>query len=427
MKTLITNAKIFHNHHLMDGEMLFDENEILEIAPSIERNDEEWQIVDAEGLAVLPGLVDTHVHLRDPGFTAKETIATGTMAAAAGGVTTVFAMPNVRPFPSTVEAMESYLKHIEENANVRVFPFGTITNDEAGKVPTDYKALKTLGIRWFSDDGVGVQSGEVMAQAMKQAKAADVLLSCHTEDMNYRKLKASVHDSEYAKQNGWIGIPSACESEQLKRDLVMVIGNGLKYHADHISAKESVQALHAAKAQGADCSGEVTAHHLLLEDKDVKGPMWKMNPPLRSHEDRMALIEGLENGDLDFIANDHAPHTMEEKSRSMEQAPFGIVSLETAFPLLYTEFVHSQKRWSLRQLIEWMAEKPAARFGLEKTGKLETGCRPDFFIADLHADVTIDPEKFQSMGKNTPFGGWKSVVDIKQTWFEGKPVYTKEM
>lgn len=425
MKTLITNAKIFYQHHLMDGEMLFDEHEILNIAPTIERQ-EDWQVVDGQGLAVLPGLVDTHVHLRDPGYTTKETIATGTMAAAAGGYTTIFAMPNVKPFPSTADVMERYLKNIEEHANVRVFPFGTITNDEQGKVPTNYRALKELGIHWFSDDGVGIQSEEVMALAMKRAKEADVMFSCHTEDMAYRKQKASVHESEYATQNGWIGIPSACESEQLKRDLVMVISNGLKYHADHISAKESVQALHAAKAQGADCSGEVTAHHLLLEDKDVKGPMWKMNPPLRSHEDRMALIEGLENGDLDFIANDHAPHTMEEKTRPMELSPFGIVALETAFPLLYTEFVENQKRWSLNQLIGWMAEKPAKRFGLEKCGKLEIGYRPDFFIADLNADVTIDPDTFQSMGKNTPFAGWKSVVDIKQTWFEGKPVYTKQ-
>lgn len=425
MKTLITNAKIFYQHHLMDGEMLFDEHEILDIAPTIERQ-EDWQVVDGQGLAVLPGLVDTHVHLRDPGYTTKETIATGTMAAAAGGYTTIFAMPNVKPFPSTADVMERYLKNIEEHANVRVFPFGTITNDEQGKVPTNYRALKELGIHWFSDDGVGIQSEEVMALAMKRAKEADVMFSCHTEDMVYRKQKASVHESEYATQNGWIGIPSACESEQLKRDLVMVISNGLKYHADHISAKESVQALHAAKAQGADCSGEVTAHHLLLEDKDVKGPMWKMNPPLRSHEDRMALIEGLENGDLDFIANDHAPHTMEEKTRPMELSPFGIVALETAFPLLYTEFVENQKRWSLNQLIGWMAEKPAKRFGLEKCGKLEIGYRPDFFIADLNADVTIDPDIFQSMGKNTPFAGWKSVVDIKQTWFEGKPVYTKQ-
>lgn len=424
MKTLITNAKIFYQNHLMEGEMLFDEHEILNIADQIER-EEDWQIVDGQGFAVLPGLVDTHVHLRDPGYITKETIATGTMAAAAGGYTTIFAMPNVKPFPSTVEAMESYLKNIEQNAKVRVYPFGTITNDEQGKVPTNYRALKELGIHWFSDDGVGIQSQEVMAQAMKKAKEADVMFSCHTEDMKYRKQKASVHESEYAAQNGWIGIPSACESEQLKRDLRMVIANGLKYHADHISAKESVQALHAAKAQGADCSGEVTAHHLLLEDKDVKGPMWKMNPPLRSHEDRMALIEGLEKGDLDFIANDHAPHTMEEKTRPMELSPFGIVALETAFPLLYTEFVENQKRWSLNQLIGWMAEKPAKRFGLEKCGKLEIGYRPDFFIADLNADVTIDPSTFQSMGKNTPFGGWKSVVDIKQTWFEGKPVYTK--
>lgn len=433
MKTLICNTDIFYDGRLQPAEMLFDEHEILEIAPQIdlskyeaeETGNEAIVRVDGEGLALLPGLVDTHVHLRDPGYTEKETIATGSKAAAAGGFTTIFAMPNVKPFPSTVEAMEAYLKNIEENAIVHVHPFGTITDNEAGHTPTDYEALKKLGIVWFSDDGVGVASGDVMKEAMEKAAKAGVLFSCHTEDMNYRQPGASVHAGPYAEKNGWIGIPSACESAQLIRDLHMAEDIPVAYHADHISAKESVAALKAAKEKGVNCSAEVTAHHLLLEDKDVKGTFEKMNPPLRSHEDRMALIEGLENGSLDFIANDHAPHTAEEKSRPMDKAPFGIVALETSFPLLYTEFVHNQKRWSLKQLLEWMAEKPAARFGLERTGKLAKGCRPDFFLADLQADTVIDPDTFQSKGRNTPFAGWPSVVEIKETWVDGKPVYTK--
>lgn len=421
----IKNARIFYDGSLQNLEMLFDQEKILQIAPEIEVDDD-VEIIDAKGLAVLPGLVDTHVHLREPGYEAKETIAAGSRAAAAGGFTTIFAMPNLRPYPSTVETMEPYLEKIANDAVVRVIPFGTITDDEAGRTPTDYAALKKLGIHQFSDDGVGVASGDVMQEAMKKAVEADVLFSCHTEDMNYRAPGASVHEGPYAKKNGWIGIPSACESAQLIRDLGYARQIPVAYHADHISAKESVEALRQAKRDGVNCTAEVTAHHLLLEDRDVQDAMEKMNPPLRSHEDRMALIEGLEDGTLDFIANDHAPHTMEEKARPMDKAPFGIVALETAFPLLYTEFVDRQKRWSLKQLLEWMAAKPAKRFGLEKTGELREGYRPDFFLADFDRTYTIDPADFESKGKNTPFGGWTANVCVMQTWSEGRPVWTRK-
>lgn len=421
-----THVKIFYDNALQEGEMLFDETQILAIAPSIE-TDEKVEEIDGKGLCLLPGLIDTHVHLREPGYEQKETIASGTKAAAAGGFTTIFAMPNLKPFPSNREVMKAYIAKIQEDALVRVFPFGTITINEAGMEVTDYEALKELGILWFSDDGVGVGSKDVMAEAMKRAAKADVLFSCHTEDMNYRSPGASVHQGPYAKKNGWIGIPSACESEQLIRDLNLAHKIPITYHGDHISALESVEALRQAKKDGVNCSAEVTAHHLLLEDKDVKGTMEKMNPPLRSHKDRMALIEGLEDGTLDFIANDHAPHTLEEKSRAMDKAPFGIVSLETAFPLLYTEFVHNQQRWSLKQLLEWMAKKPALRFGLEKCGELKVGYRPDFFLANLNKENIIDPANFFSKGKNSPFKGWKSVVQVEETWVNGKPVFIRTL
>lgn len=423
-KTLIRGARIYHQRALQDLQILFDETQILELAPSIDE-DKADQIIDADDLVLLPGLVDTHVHLREPGYEAKETIATGSRAAAAGGFTTIFAMPNLKPFPSTVESMKPYLEKIESDAVVRVIPFATITLNEAGKQLSDFKALKDeLGIRYFSDDGVGVADDELMREAIRQAAKEDVLLSCHTEDMRYRKPGASVHEGVQALAHGWIGIPSACEAVPFARDLQYATEIPAKYHGDHISAKESVEALRKAKAAGANVSAEVTAHHLLLEEGDVTGPMFKMNPPLRSHEDRMALIEALEDGTLDFIANDHAPHTMEEKSRPMDKAPFGIVSLETAFPLLYTEFVEKQKRWSLAQLMDWMAEKPADRFGLEATGRIEEGCRPDFFLADLRADYAIDPKRFASKGKNTPFAGWKACAKVVETYAMGRPVYT---
>lgn len=428
-RTLIAGADVFTGGCLQKVDVLFDERGILEIARDLKDKysfDPQVELVTADGLTLLPGLVDTHVHLRDPGYTEKETIETGTKAAAAGGFTTIFAMPNVKPFPSSAEVMKDYLDHIERSACVRVFPFGTITDNEAGQTPSDYTGMKELGIAWFSDDGVGVQSGKIMEEAMKQAVEADVLFSCHTEDMNYRAPQASVHAGRHAEKNGWIGIPGECESEQLKRDLKLAVKIGVRYHADHISSKQSVEALHEAKAAGGRVSAEVTAHHLLLEDRDVRSPMEKMNPPLRSHADRMALIEGLENGDLDWIANDHAPHTQEEKSRSMEQAPFGIVALETAFPLLYTHFVAKTGRWSLAQLIGWMSVKPARGFGLERTGKIEPGYRADLFLADLNADSVIDASKFVSKGKNTPFDRWKTCVTIEQTWVDGRRVWNRE-
>lgn len=428
MKTLIKNGQVLLGEGLLPRDILLDENEILQIAENINLDtdtDTDIDIIDASGLCVLPGLVDTHVHLREPGFEEKETIKTGSMAAAHGGFTTIFAMPNVHPYPSDIHSMEKYLQKIKEDAMVRVIPFGTITDDERGEKPTDYEALKTLGISWFSDDGVGVQSSKVMSDAMDQAEKAGVLFSCHTEDMNYRSPGACVHEGEALKNTGWIGIPSACESAQLIRDLDLLEEkkSTLAYHADHISAKESVAALAKARAAGVNCSGEVTAHHLLLEDKDVKGPNWKMNPPLRSHEDRMALIEGLESGALDFIANDHAPHTAQEKSRPIDKAPFGIVSLETSFPLLYTEFVSRQKRWSLGQLVNWMSTAPARRFGLEKTGEIKPGYRPDLVLVDLNQTDIIHPEDFLSKGKNTPFAGWQTDCRIMQTIAGGKTVY----
>lgn len=422
MKTLIRNANVLIDGETVRQDVLFDEEQILAIGSGLEAQAD--TIEEAEGLTLLPGLIDTHVHLREPGYEAKETIATGTAAAAHGGFTTIFAMPNVKPFPSEVTTVKEYLKKIKSDALVRVFPFATITVDERGKVPTPYKELKELGIRGFSDDGVGVADENVMRACMEAAKQEDVLFSCHTEDMNYRALGSCVHEGRLQEQTGWKGIPSACESAQLIRDLDLVRETGVRYHADHISAKESVEALKKAKEEGLPVTGEVTVHHLLLEDKDVKGPNWKMNPPLRSHADRMALIEGLENGSLDWIANDHAPHTKEEKARPMDKAPFGIVALETAFPLLYTEFVDRTGRWSLGQLVDYMSGAPARGFGLEKSGAIKEGYRPDLVLVKLGEESVIDKDSFLSKGKNTPFDGWTVTARIVKTYAGGRPVYT---
>lgn len=422
MKTCLQNGMVLIDGQFEDCDVLFDESGILETGTDLK--DSADQSYDCTGLHIIPGLIDLHVHLREPGFEAKETITTGTAAAAHGGFTTIAAMPNLRPFPSTPEAMKAYQDKIASDAKVRVFPMGTITDDEAGKKPTDYAALKEMGVRWFSDDGVGVADEAVMEEAMKKAKANEVLFSCHTEDMAYRKPGASVHDSAITKENGWPGIPSACEYAQLERDLDLAQKTGVRYHADHLSAKESVEAIRKAKEKGVRCSAEVTAHHLLLEDKDVKGPNWKMNPPLRSHEDRMSLIEGLEDGTLDFIASDHAPHTTEEKNRPMDKAPFGIVSLETSFRLLYTEFVSRKRRWSLAQLVNWMSSAPAKTFGIEDAGEIKPGKRADLVLIDTNRTGLIDTSKFLSKGTNTPFDGWQYDVEIIATICDGKAVWT---
>lgn len=423
MRRLVRGGTVLYRGQLQKLDILLEDDRIIRVASGIE---EDCEVIDAQGMTVLPGLVDVHVHFREPGFEAKETIATGTRAAAAGGFTTVFPMPNLNPYPDNEKVMRDYLALIGRDSIVHTHPYGTITCGEKGRELSDMKAMKDLGVCWFSDDGVGVADEEVMRQALVKAKELDVLIACHTEDMNYRRPGASVHASPCLEKNGWLGIPSACESEQLIRDLHLAEETGARYHGCHISAIESVEGIRQAKQNGADVTAEVTAHHLLLEDKDVKGTNWKMNPPLRTHEDRMALIEALEDGTLDFIANDHAPHTYADKNKPMAQAAFGIVSLETSFALLYTEFVYRQKRWTLAQLVNWMSKKPAERFGIKNIGEIEEGRQADLVIADLESERMIDAGRFFSKGKNTPFHGWSVNATVKETIVSGKTVYKEE-
>lgn len=420
MKRVIKNADVFYQGSLQKLQILFDEEEILKVAPCIEGDYEE---IDGTGLTVLPGLVDVHVHFRQPGHEDKETIRTGSLAAAHGGFTSVFAMPNVIPCPDTMAQMKEYLQLIEQESIVHTYPYGPITLGEKGKQLCDLHAIHTLGVKWFSDDGVGMNDPEIMAHALQIAKDEDLLIACHTEDMKYRKPGACVHEAPYAAAHGWVGIPSECESEPLKRDLEIAERIHGRYHACHISAEQSVEALRKAKQMHADVSAEVTAHHLLLENTDVQGTNWKMNPPLRTHEDRMSLLAGLEDGTLDFIASDHAPHTIQDKERPMEDAAFGIVSLETSFPLLYTEFVWKEKRWTLAQLINWMSTAPAKRFGLARTGEIREGWKSDLILVRLGEETSIDPKNFLSKGTNTPFTGWKVQASIKETIVDGRTVW----
>ncbi|MBM0065233.1 dihydroorotase [Alkalicoccobacillus gibsonii] len=383
------------------------------------------ETIDVAGNLILPGFVDAHVHLREPGGENKETIETGTKAAARGGFTTIAAMPNTRPVPDTREQMEWLVNRAKETGSVRVLPYASITTRQLGQELTDFKGLKEAGAFAFTDDGVGVQSAGVMLEAMKRAAEVDMAIVAHCED-NTLIQNGSVHEGNFSKAQGINGIPSVCESVHIARDVLLAEAAGAHYHVCHISTKESVRVVRDAKRAGIRVTAEVTPHHLLLCEDDIPGldTNFKMNPPLRGREDHAALIEGLLDGTIDFIATDHAPHTEEEKNVPIERAPFGIVGLETAFPLLYTEFVQKD-RMTLKQLVDWLTIIPAKTFGLD-AGTLEAGAKADVTIVNLQQTEPIQKQHFASKGKNTPFEGWNCAGWSVQTFVDGKLVWEKE-
>ncbi|AOZ87353.1 dihydroorotase [Bacillus xiamenensis] len=397
------------------------DGEVIQAIGHLEREDGE-EVIDAAGLFVSPGLIDLHVHLREPGGEKKETIETGSKAAARGGYTTIAAMPNTRPVPDTKEQMEWLMNRIEETSSVRVLPYASITTRQIGEELTDFAALKEAGAFAFTDDGVGIQTAGMMYEAMKKAASLDRAIVAHCED-NSLIYGGCVHEGEYSKANGLNGIPSICESVHIARDVLLAEAANCHYHVCHISTKESVRVVRDAKKAGIRVTAEVSPHHLLLCDADIPGldTNYKMNPPLRGAEDREALIEGLLDGTIDFIATDHAPHTEEEKNETMQRAPFGIVGLETAFPLLYTRFVKTGE-WTLKELVDYMTIKPAEAFSLPY-GKLEEGQTADITLIDLNKEMAIDKKSFLSKGQNTPFdkltvSGWPVM-----TLASGKVVY----
>ncbi|KKB42293.1 dihydroorotase [Bacillus thermotolerans] len=421
MNWLIKNGNILaENGELKKQDIRIQGTTIAEMGEHLEANGE--TIVDAEGKLVLPGLIDLHVHLREPGGEHKETIETGTMAAAAGGFTTIAAMPNTRPVPDTVEHLSDLNKRIEETAHVRVLPYASITIREAGKELTDFASLKETGAFAFTDDGVGIQQAGMMYEAMKQASEIGAAVVAHCED-NSLIYGGAVHDGEFAEKHNIPGIPSICEAVHIARDVLIAEAADCHYHVCHISTEQSVRSVRDAKRAGIRVTAEVTPHHLLLCDEDIPGEdtNFKMNPPLRSRNDQKALVEGLLDGTIDFIATDHAPHTAEEKAAGMKTAPFGIVGLETAFPLLYTHLV-KKEIISLKQLVDWMTIKPAEAFDLPY-GKLEEGAAADIVIMDLEREKEINPDEFRSKGKNTPFAGWMCSGWPEATFSQGKLVW----
>lgn len=421
MSLLIQNVNVLNGNNELIETDVFVENGVVE-AIGKDLRVEADRTVDGGGKLLSPGFIDIHVHLREPGGEHKETIETGTHAAAKGGFTTVCAMPNTRPVPDTKENLTLVNELIEKNARIRVLPYASITIREAGKELTNFKELKEHGAFAFTDDGVGVQSAGMMYEAMQQAAELDMAVVAHCED-NSLIYGGAMHEGEKNKEMGIKGIPSICEAVQIARDVLLAEAAGAHYHVCHVSTKESVRAIREAKAAGIHVTAEVTPHHLLLIDEDIPGDdaNWKMNPPLRGQEDLEALLEGLEDGTIDFIATDHAPHTDEEKAVGFATAPFGITGFETAFPLLYTKHVQSG-RWTTQQLVDWLTKKPADVFNLPY-GRLEVGGVADLTLIDLEQERAIDKTTFVSKGKNTPFNGWNCAGWPVMTVFEGEVVW----
>lgn len=350
---------------------------------------------DFNKLCIFPAFCDVHVHFREPGFSYKETIRTGSLAAARGGYTDVCTMPNLNPVPDSVENIKKQIEIIEKDAAVRVHPYAAITVGEKGEMLTDMKALSPYCIA-FSDDGKGVQSEAMMRSAMLKAKVLGKIIAAHCED-NSLLCGGYIHKGEYARLHGHKGICSASEWKPIERDLRLAKETGCKYHVCHISCKESVELIRKAKAEGVDVTCETAPHYLIFNDMDLKeSGSFKMNPPIRSEDDRQALIKGLQDGTIDMIATDHAPHSSEEKSRGLQNSLMGIVGLETAFPVLYTYLV-KKGIITLERLIELMAINPRRRFGLQSTD--------DICVYDLQSEYKIDPCEFKSNGKSTPFDG----------------------
>jgi len=377
--------------------------------------DERVSAPTADHCFLFPGFVDVHVHLREPGFLYKETIATGTAACARGGYSDVCSMPNLNPVPDSPATLAPQLKAIRKDARIRVWPYGSITVRQQGEELADLAGMAADAIA-FSDDGKGVQSEELMREAMLKCKELGKILVAHCEDNSLLR-GGYIHDGEYAKAHGHRGICSESEWGPIARDLKLARETGCAYHVCHISTKESVELIRQAKREGVDVTCETGPHYILLSDQDLQEDgRFKMNPPLRSEEDRKAILEGILDGTIDMIATDHAPHSAEEKAKGLEKSAMGIVGIETAFPLLYTYLV-KRGLISLERLIELMAVNPRKRFNIPMT--------EDFSIWDLSKEYTIDPSDFLSKGRATPFAGWTVSGENLMTIVGGKIVWQK--
>ncbi len=373
-------------------------------------------VFNSSEYTIFPGFCDVHVHFREPGFSYKETIETGGAAAAHGGYTAVCTMPNLNPVPDSAENLKAQTDIIEKNGTINIYPYASITVDQKGEVLSDMENMAESCIA-FSDDGRGVQREELMREAMLKAKALGKMIVAHCED-NSLLYGGYIHDGDYAKANNHKGICSESEWKPIERDLKLVKETGCKYHVCHISTKESVELIRKAKAEGLDVTCETGPHYLIMDDGDLKDDgKYKMNPPLRSKEDRLALIEGIKDGTIDMIATDHAPHSAEEKSKGLAGSAFGIVGLETVFQIMYTSFVKTGEI-TIEKLIELMAINPRKRFNIPLGN--------DFTVWNLNKESQINPETFLSKGKAMPFEGMEVNGECMLTVCGGKNVYIRE-
>jgi len=416
---LFQNAIVYYEERLEERDVLIVQGRIVSVdkgavAPV------GAAIVDAKNLYISPGFADIHVHLREPGFSYKETIATGTRAAAKGGFTLVCAMPNVDPVPDCPSALKSEQDIIDYSAHIQVLPYAAITKGQKGKELVDMQALSKDCFA-FSDDGNGIQEIALMEKAMREAKKWNKVIVAHCEDETYIPENAVVHDGVYAKQHGLTGIPSVSEYMQVQRDIGLVEKTGCRYHVCHVSCKESVEALRSAKKKGLPVSGETAAHYLAFCDEDlIDEGRFKMNPPIRSTTDQTALIEGIQDGTLEVIVTDHAPHSLEEKSMGLQGSKMGVVGLETSFAAINTYACRSG-HISFLQLVELMSVNPRRIFGLPYG--IHIGEKANLVIVDPDRKVKIDASTFVSMGHATPFDGQVLYGEVLMTIFDGNIVY----
>ena len=419
-RVILKSGRIVRGGTSEIADVVVCDGKIVQIAPEVTVGEGD-KVVDCAGKVVMSGLVDLHVHLREPGFEAKETIASGTAAAAHGGFTTVCSMPNLNPAPDTVEHLQVQLDAIKRDAVVKVLPYATITRERYGRELVDFAALKPM-VAGFSDDGSGVQSDDVMRAAMAEAVKADAIIAAHCE-VNELLKGGYIHDGEYAAQHGHKGICSESEWQQIERDIELAGECGCRYHVCHISTKESVELIRQAKQRGVKITCETGPHYLTMCDMDLQEEgRFKMNPPIRSAEDRDALVEGIKDGTIDVVATDHAPHTLEEKSRGLAGSAMGVVGLETSFAVIYTKLVR-EGVITLEKAVELMSEAPRKIFNLG--GGLCEGQAADIAVFDLEAEFDVNPEDFHSKGRSTPFEGWHLWGECCLTMVDGKIVWQK--
>ena len=421
MEYILKNAKVYENGQLNAADILVRGGRIVSIGREAAPSPDAVSVC-LDHTVIFPGFVDVHVHLREPGFSYKETILTGTRAAARGGYAHVCPMPNLNPVPDSREHLREQLDLIEKDACIHVHPFGAITVGEQGAEMADLEGM-AADVAGFSDDGRGVQSEDMMREAMLRAKKLGKIISAHCED-NSLLNGGYIHDGDYARLHSHRGICSESEWGPMKRDLKLVEETGCAYHVCHISTKESVQLIREAKARGVNVTCEVGPHYLVFNDMDLQeDARFKMNPPIRSEEDRLALIEGIKDGTIDMIATDHAPHSAEEKGKGLEKSAMGVVGIETAFPVCYTHLVKTGII-TLEKLVELLHDNAAKRFGYGTD--LKEGEVADLTVFDLDEKFTVDPKDFLSMGKASPFTGMELQGVCKLTMVGGEIVYKEE-